>query len=141
MSKKLLYSLTFAFVVALLSMLGSLFFSEVLKMPPCTLCWYQRLTLYPPVFILGMGLWKQDKQVWRYALPFVIVGVFIAGYHNLLEIGIIPESLSPCTSGVSCLTRYINVFGFITIPLLSLGAHLAAAAALLIARKEARIQE
>lgn len=102
------------------STLGSIFFSSVMEFSPCVLCWYQRICLFPLVLILGMGLFPVDKKVVRYALPLAIVGWLIALYHSLLYSGIIPESIQPCTQGVSCTEEYINLFGFITIPMLSL---------------------
>ena len=35
--------------------LGSLFFSEVMELPPCSLCWYQRLFMFPlPIVIVDV---------------------------------------------------------------------------------------
>lgn len=125
-----------AFVLALLGMVGSLFFSEVLGYPPCNLCWYQRITLYPLVLILGIGIWWNDKKVWVYALPLTIIGSFIALYHNLLDFGIIPSTLAPCGQGVSCLIQNIRWLGFITIPFMSLVAHLVILACLVLYRQK-----
>ncbi len=102
------------------STLGSIFFSSVMEFAPCVLCWYQRICLFPLVLIIGMGLFPVDKKVVRYALPLAITGWLIALYHSLLYSGIIPESIQPCTQGVSCTEEYIDLFGFITIPMLSL---------------------
>jgi disulfide bond formation protein DsbB len=44
----------------------------------------------------------------------------IAVYHNLLYYNIIPESAAPCVQGISCTTKFIQWFGFVTIPFLSL---------------------
>jgi disulfide bond formation protein DsbB len=72
------------------------------------------------VIILAAGLFPFDKSVVKYALPLAIAGWLTALYHTLLYSGIIPESLQPCTQGVSCTEEYINLFGFLTIPMLSL---------------------
>ena len=61
-----------------------------------------------------------DKSVVKYALPLATAGWLTAMYHTLLYSGIIPESMQPCTQGVSCTEEYINLFGFVTIPMLSL---------------------
>ena len=103
-----------------ISTLGSLFFSYVVGFAPCVLCWYQRIFLFPLVILLAMGLFPFDKSVIKYALPLAIAGWLIAFYHNLLYSGIIPESIQPCSQGVSCTEKYIDLFGFITIPMLSL---------------------
>jgi len=107
-------------MIASISTLGSLFFSEIMNFPPCVLCWYQRICLFPLVLILLTGLFSFDKSVVKFALPLAIAGWFIAFYHNLLYSGIIPESILPCSQGVSCTEDYINLFGILTIPMLSL---------------------
>lgn len=114
------YVLYIAFIQALIATMGSLFFSEILKFPPCVLCWYQRILMYPLVLILAVGILKKDKGVYQYALPLSIIGMLIALYHNLLYYKIIPESQAPCILGVSCTTKFIEYFGFVTIPFLSL---------------------
>lgn len=104
---------------ALVATLGSLYFSEVLKFPPCVLCWYQRICMYPLVLILGAGIVTNDKKVIWYSLPLAAIGWIIALYHNLLYYKILPESIAPCVNGVSCTTKFVEYFGFVTIPLLS----------------------
>ena len=91
-----------------------------MEFAPCVLCWYQRICLFPLVIILSTGLFPFDKRVVAYALPLAIAGWMTALYHNLLYSGIIPQDLQPCSKGVSCTEKYIELFGFITIPMLSL---------------------
>ena len=107
-------------LLASVSTLGSLFFSYVMGFAPCVLCWYQRIFLFPLVIILAVGLFPFDKSVVKYALPLAIAGWLTALYHTLLYAGIIPESVQPCSQGVSCTEEYIDLFGFLTIPMLSL---------------------
>jgi disulfide bond formation protein DsbB len=109
-----------AWIVALIATIGSLFFSEVMQLPPCVLCWYQRIAMYPLVIIIGVGIISRDGSFKNYALPVCLIGLAISIYHNLLYYGLIPESITPCAEGVSCTSRQIEWFGFITIPLLAL---------------------
>ena len=98
----------------------SLFFSSVLEYEPCVLCWYQRICLFPQVLILAAGLFPAfDKSVIKFALPLTITGGLTAFYHTLLYAGIIPENLQPCSKGVSCTEKYFELFGFVSIPMLS----------------------
>jgi len=101
---------------------ASLFFSEVMSLPPCVLCWYQRIAMYPLVVVLAVGIVRGDGSASSYGLPLALIGLVVAIYHNLLYYDVIPESIAPCTSGVSCTSRQIEWAGFITIPLLSLTA-------------------
>ena len=82
LNKTLIY---FAFLQSIVATLGSLYFSEVMKLVPCTLCWYQRICMYPLVAILGVSIWEKKKDIYKYVLPLSIVGLFITLYHNLLQ--------------------------------------------------------
>lgn len=107
-------------VLVAIATLGSLFFSEVMGVPICTLCWYQRVALYPLVLILGIGLLPYDPKALRYATGFVGVGWLIALFHVLLVAGIIPKSAQPCVQGIPCSETHISLLGFLNIPVLSL---------------------
>lgn len=107
-------------LVASVSTLGSIFFSEIMEFPPCALCWYQRIFMFPLVPILFVGLFPFEKAVVKFALPVAVAGWGFAFYHFLVYTGFIPESIQPCSQGVSCSDTYLDLFGFVTIPLLSL---------------------
>ena len=107
-------------IIASVSTLGSLFFSEIMAFPPCALCWYQRIFMFPLVLIFLTSLFPFDKNVIKYALPLALAGWGFAFYHYLLYSGIIPESLEPCSQGIPCSETYLDLFGFLTIPMLSL---------------------
>ncbi|MES2526869.1 MAG: disulfide oxidoreductase [Bdellovibrionota bacterium] len=125
-----------SWLVAAVSTAGSLFFSEVMMYPPCVLCWYQRICMYPLVVILMTGLFPADKNVVRFSLPLAGVGWLIAFYHNLLYYKILPESVAPCRAGISCTTVHIEWLGFITIPFLSLVAFSIIISLLIIVRRK-----
>jgi len=120
-------------LLACFGTLGSLFFSEVMGLPPCVLCWWQRIFMYPLVMILLVGLFPYDCRVIRYALPLAALGWLVAFYHYLVYSGYIPESLQPCGEGPSCAEINLELLGFVTIPLLSLFAFSAIIAMLLVA--------
>ncbi|MBP6325462.1 MAG: disulfide bond formation protein B [Sulfurospirillum sp.] len=130
--------LFFAWLVATIATVGSLFFSEVMMFPPCVMCWYQRICMYPLVVILLVGLFPLDTTVTRYAMPLTLIGLFFAIYHNLLYYKILPESVQPCSQGVSCTSDYINWFGFITIQLLSLVAFVMVLILLIIFKRKVK---
>ena len=109
-----------AWVISLLALSGSLYFSEVLKFPPCVLCWYQRIVLYPFVVLLPIAIIRNDRYFPLYALATLVPGLFISMYHNLLYYNVLPQALAPCVQGISCTSKYVEYFGFVTIPLLAL---------------------
>jgi disulfide bond formation protein DsbB len=124
-----------AWGISLVATLGSLFFSEVMLYPPCLLCWYQRICMYPLVFILLAGLFPLDKRVVRYSLPLIIVGLGIALYHNLLYYKFLPESAAPCAQGISCTSVQWLWAGFVTIPFLSFLSFLIILILMLLAKR------
>ena len=122
-ARELGWKLVFAsWLVAASSTLAALFFSEVMNLPPCVLCWYQRIFVFPLVLLLPVGLFPFDPKVVRYALPLSLVGWSFAFLHVLLTYGLIPETIRPCTQGVPCALNQIEWLGFVSIPLLSLVA-------------------
>ncbi|PJE63450.1 disulfide bond formation protein B [Candidatus Roizmanbacteria bacterium CG10_big_fil_rev_8_21_14_0_10_45_7] len=133
MKQPLLYV---AWIQALIGAAGSLIFSNVLGFPPCVLCWYQRIFLYPLVIILAIGIARKDKHIHWYVLPLSVMGLFIALYHNLLYYQLIPKSVAPCVQGISCTTQFIEWFGFITIPFLSFAAFSIITICMLLYRKK-----
>lgn len=111
-----------AWVVAASATLGALFFGEVMGLPPCLLCWYQRICMFPLALILPVGLLPYDRRIVRYGLPLALIGLSIAIFHQLLVAGWVPKSLEPCARGVPCSKTVIELFGFLTIPWLSIAA-------------------
>ncbi len=112
-----------AWAQSIAAMLGSLYYSEILHLVPCVLCWYQRILMYPLVLLIGIALYrKEEKLLPYYVLPFSVIGLGIALFHWLLQMDVIPEAAGPCQAGISCTTRYVEYFGFVTIPFLSLVA-------------------
>lgn len=108
-----------AFIISMMATLGSLFFSEVMGYPPCILCWYQRICMYPLVLIIGAANLFPAKNSFHFAFPLTLIGWLIAVYHNLLYYKILPESEVPCREGISCTTVFFEYLNFITIPSLS----------------------
>jgi disulfide bond formation protein DsbB len=115
------YAMPFAFFIAFSAMAGSLFYSEVIGYIACTLCWYQRIFMYPQAFILGLALVKRDTSVARYCLLLSVVGTLIAVYHVYLQSG--GTALFPCAAiigAAACSQRFFLLFGYVTIPMMSL---------------------
>ena len=108
-----------AFAPALIAMLGSLFYSEIVGFVPCTLCWYQRILMYPLTLIILVGILKQDEYLPYYVLPFSVIGMGVSSYHYLIQRGIFAHPAT-CSVGIPCNLSYVNYFGFITIPLMTL---------------------
>lgn len=125
-------------LVSLIATFGSLFFSSIMGMEPCVLCWYQRIFMYPLAVIFLIALFPLDTKITRYALPLAILGLSVAIYHYLLYVGIVPEGLKPCGKGPSCTKVDLELFGFITIPMLSIMAYSTIVLLLLIFRKRTK---
>jgi len=114
------YELWAAFVVAALATGGSLFFSEVAGYIPCELCWYQRICMYPLSILTLFAAVHRDHRFARYLLPFPVIGASISIYHLLVENAVVSEPSACSLGGAGCAVKWINEFGYVTIPTLAL---------------------
>lgn len=112
-------SLALAALVGLVATLGSLYLSEVAHFPPCQLCWYQRIAMYPLPVILGLAAWRRDFGIRPYAIALAAIGSAISIYHYQLERFPDQSSLS-CSVDVPCTTVWIWRFHYISIPFMAL---------------------
>lgn len=104
-----------AWAVATTCTLGSLYLSEVAHFPPCELCWYQRIAMYPLAVVLLVAALRRDRSVRWYVVPVAAIGLAISTYHYLLER--FPDSVaSACSTDVPCTTVWVWKFHFLSIP-------------------------
>jgi disulfide bond formation protein DsbB len=108
-----------AAAVAVVCTLGSLYYSEVAGFPPCTLCWYQRIAMYPLAVILPIAAWRRDPRVAVYVMPVAAIGGVISIYHMLVERFPNLESGS-CDPTNPCSIIWVDTFGYLTIPTMAL---------------------
>jgi disulfide bond formation protein DsbB len=133
------YELWLAFVVASIATGGSLFFSEIAHFVPCELCWYQRICMYPLSITTLLAALFDDPRAARYLLPLPVVGAGVSVYHLLVENGVVGQSLTCRISAPGgCTVKWINEFGYMTIPTLALTAFALVFAFLLLAAYEPR---
>lgn len=112
-----------SFVVILLSMMGSLFYSNIIGFEPCILCWYQRIFIFSQIFLLGIALFKKyTNEIYRYTLGLSIIGGLFSLYHFYIKMT--GNSPLPCSalgvSSVDCTQQLVIKFGYINIPMMAL---------------------
>lgn len=128
--------LPLALAVAVTATVGSLYLSDVAGFPPCKLCWYQRIAVYPLVPLLGVAAWRRDRGVRPYALALIALGLPVSLYHVVLERlpsleGGFCDPANPCT------IIWVQRFGYLTIPAMAATAQVLVAALLLLVRSPA----
>jgi disulfide bond formation protein DsbB len=117
------YELWLAFSVTAIATAGSLFFSEVANFVPCELCWYQRIFMYPLALITLLAAFRNDHRVALYLLPLPVIGAGFSVYHLLVENGVVEQTQACLISAPGgCATKWIDEFGYVTIPTLALTA-------------------
>jgi disulfide bond formation protein DsbB len=129
------YELWAAFVVAALATGGSLFFSEVAGFVPCELCWYQRICMYPLSILTLFAAFHVDYRIVRYLLPLPVIGAGVSVFHLLVENHVVATPQG-CQIGAGCAVKWINEFGYMTIPTLALTAFVLLIAFLALATAE-----
>lgn len=120
-----------AWLAAVIATLGSLYYSEIVGFVPCTLCWYQRIAMYPLTVLLGIAAVGDDRGVRRYVLPVATIGGMISAYHYLLQWFPGLEA-GACDVDAPCAAFYVREFGFVSIPFMALSAFALIAIALLL---------
>ena len=131
------YELWLAFLVSALATGGSLFFSEVANFVPCELCWFQRIFMYPLAITTLLAALFNDQRVARYLLPLPVIGAGVSIYHLLVENGVVEQTQACLVSAPGgCATKWIDKFGYVTIPTLALTAFVLTFALLLFAAFE-----
>ena len=116
------YELWAAFVVSSIATGGSLFFSEIAGFVPCELCWYQRICMYPLSIITLLAAIRGTSSR---PLPAAAADRrrCVSVYHILVENGVVGQSSACLVSAPGgCATKWINQFGYMTIPTLALTA-------------------
>jgi hypothetical protein len=130
------YARVLAFVGALVSMSGSLFYSEVAKYSPCLLCWWQRIFMYPQTFLIALGIIKNDKNIADYSIGLSAIGGGIALYHYYIQLG--GKTFFSCEQvgySASCTQRFTLEFGYISIPMMALTAFIAILLLMMISKR------
>ena len=101
-------------LVASVSMLGSLYFSEAVNYRPCVLCWYQRIAMYALAIVLVIAAVRKDRSIRPYATALAGIGGTISAYHWLLERW--PQlDTGSCSADAPCSVPYFEVFGFVSL--------------------------
>lgn len=125
-----------SWLVATVTMLGSLYYSQVAHFDPCELCWATRICVYPLSLILLVAAVGKDRKVWRYVLPLTLVGIAISTYQTQLQA--FPEQKGFCSLTNPCSTRYVWEFGFISLPFMALSCFAFITTMMFLARRADR---
>jgi len=110
------------FIVAFISTIISLYYSEIDNFTPCKLCWFERIAMYPIVPLLLIGSITKDKSFIKWIPIFSISGILISSYHYLLQINISKSEI--CYSDIPCTERWVWDYGYISIPMMAITAFL-----------------
>ena len=114
------YIFPLGFFITFGGMFLTLFYEYALHYAQSDLCWYQRIFLYPQVFMFAYAWWKKDRAVLPYAFILSGIGFVIALYHHLLQMGY--DIMKPCSTApfaVDCSTPSFIEFGFVTFPFMA----------------------
>jgi disulfide bond formation protein DsbB len=112
-------SVALAALVASVATFGSLYYSQIAGFTPCTLCWYQRICMYPLAVILGVAAIRGDRDVRWYALPLALIGAGFSTYHSWIQAFPPDSGTSFCTAEAPCTTRHVWEFGFVSLPFMA----------------------
>lgn len=131
------WGLWIGFLLSAVSVVLTLYYSDVLGILPCGWCWFQRVALYPQVFLFAIALWKcrtparmnrsdgsdvlrqVKKDIADYSIALSIFGLIVALYMHYLQMGGHGVLPCPATGAGDCGQRFMFEFGYITFPLMA----------------------
>ncbi|MEX2556105.1 MAG: universal stress protein [Actinomycetota bacterium] len=90
-------ALPLAWAVALVATTGSLYYSEVAGYVPCTICWYQRVAMYPMALVLCIASFRRDS-----AMPGYNAADALEALSRITEAAIGPEAAATVDQQVVC---------------------------------------
>lgn len=127
-----------AFLLTLSSTGMSFYYSDVLGIIPCSLCWLQRAFIYSQVVLLGIALYKREAaRIADYAIGLSVTGSVFALYQHYIQM--VGESPLPCpASGGDCIKRFFFEFGYVTFPLVAFSAFAFIIVVMLFVREKRR---
>ena len=104
----------------------TLLYSEYFKFIPCSLCWLQRIAIYPQALMVLMAWRSADTRRFPvYGIGLSAFGLIVALYHTVYQMlppSVRESGVAPCLidgTGADCASKIMNEFGFVTFPLLS----------------------
>ncbi len=123
-------ALPIGFFLGFFALAGSLIYSEIYGLTPCLFCWWQRIFIYPLAILFGIAWYRSSKfseeiNIFHYTTPIAFVGTLVSTYHIMLQRGIVGPSGSCILNGTPCNIISTQVFGFITIPVMTFSIGLA----------------
>jgi disulfide bond formation protein DsbB len=112
-------------LVSISGVATTLLYSEYFGFVPCSLCWLQRIALYPQA-IMSVVAYKVRDQVFfpLYGIVISAIGLVVAVYHYIYQMvpkEVLQAGALPCLADgtADCADKVMNVFGFVTFPMLS----------------------
>jgi len=113
------YGMLTVFIVTLGSVVLTLVYSEVFGFVPCSLCWIQRMFLFPVVILSGIALINKSSDIADYIIWLSVPGAIVAFYQHYIQMGGSEFVNCPVATGADCTKRILFEFGYITFPLIS----------------------
>ncbi|NGX62791.1 MAG: Disulfide bond formation protein C [Candidatus Anoxychlamydiales bacterium] len=126
------YSIYFAWCIALIATIGSLYVSNILNMKPCVFCWYQRIFMFPLAIILGIAVYKKNRKIGSYVIALPILGGVIAFTQSIFSY----FNIASLVCGFDCLEKTSKLFGFFDMSIASFFAFGAITFFLIFANKK-----
>ena len=126
------HSIPIVFLFSLIAVVFSLFYSEMVGLDPCKLCWWQRIFIYPQAIIYGLAIWKKkEKSAAEYGIVLALLALAVGVYQYTLQVSELINPHDPLiadcaadASETSCSSTYLLAYGYITMPLMSITSSL-----------------
>ena len=114
--------MSYVTMISFIGTIDSLFISEIMKLVPCSLCWYQRICLYPIFIMYIVSLIKKYSHANEYIKYFSGIGLLIFSYQYTIQMTHTKSAFCHLYEDFSAVDFIFQKF--ITIPFLAILAFL-----------------
>jgi disulfide bond formation protein DsbB len=93
---------------------ASVVFFEIMGFQASSLCWVNRMLMLALLLVVGTGIVTRDTGAWRYAAPFLVIGLPLALFQQLVHWEVIDLGIQQCGASLVCTTTFFDLFGFVS---------------------------
>ncbi len=129
------FGLYLAWLISLIATFFSLYLSVIKRIPPCELCWYLRICLFPLVIILGQAAYCHFRAIVPFVIALPLIGMLLSIYQLIFAL---THNNALCIGSSECVRLSSSLFNSpIAIPILGILAFALINLFLLLAKRKA----
>lgn len=124
-------------LLSFFTVVGSLYISEILKIQPCSKCWWIRVGMFPMLVISGYTFVTKKYEILNMLYIFSGFSLLVSSYYWYMT-QFATSSLMCAPGTVSCVDAAVPIIGFVNLPFMGMITSIAIIVIVFIMRKIAK---